>query len=128
MAPISRPIRASFGLILGTAAGVSLLTGIIPWVLGMLLPVDSLWIRIQVGGYMNFVAAVWAVVGALIGAFPGSRSGSGLLGAAGLATGLTLARALPDAHWTVVALGAATGLAYGSVGGFLVGRVLERSG
>ncbi|RMG96370.1 MAG: hypothetical protein D6708_02475 [Candidatus Dadabacteria bacterium] len=128
MAPISRPIRASFGLILGAAAGVSLLTAIIPWVLGMVLSVDSLWIRLEVAGYMTLVAAIWGVLGAAVGAFPGPRSGSGLLGAAGLATGLTLARAVPDAHWTVVALGAATGLAYGSVGGFLVGRVLERSG
>ncbi|WP_025324336.1 hypothetical protein [Deferrisoma camini] len=128
MTPISRPIRASFGLILGAAAGVSLLTGIIPWVLGLVLSVDSLWIRLQVAGYLNLVALIWAGVGATVGAFPGSRTGSGLLGAAGLATGLTLARAVPQAHWTVVVLGAVTGLAYGSVGGFLVGRVLERQG
>lgn len=128
MVPISRPIRASFGLILGAAAGVSLLTGIIPWVLGALLSDDAWSFRFPLLGYMNLVAAVWGVLGAVVGAFPGPRSGSGLLGAAGLATGLTLARALPDAHWTVVALGAATGLAYGSVGGFLVGRVLERTG
>lgn len=121
-----RWLRYILGTVLGGAAGLSLTTTILPLALSVAGLKEEFLVRWDLGGYAAHCVLAFAFSGWLIARFGSSRLGPLLLGGVGLLCGAALGLAVypGELNWTAF-MGVAAG-AYGSIGGLLLGLVLQQ--
>ena len=117
------PFRTAAGFCLGAFAGVSLTLTVLPFVLSLLLGANTMDVVFRVNDFALPMALVWAVVGAALGRVGGMRNGALLLGVCGALSGIILAAFGVEGNLATIGVSALGCLAYGAVGGLILGRV-----
>ncbi|MBI5441783.1 MAG: hypothetical protein HY900_11310 [Deltaproteobacteria bacterium] len=121
------PLRVTACFFLGFLAGISFIGSVLPFFLSLALQIPSLVTLVEVDRYTVPLACVWAVCGGLLAWLGGARAGMLVLGACGLGSGVFLGLATLDtAPASVVVVSGLAGLAYGSGGGALLGKIFPR--
>ena len=122
---MSIKLRAIGATILGSMAGLSLTTTIIPTALTTMLGMDTYLSRWGLGGFAVYSMMAWAV-----GGWAAQRSGNNILGAiilglVGLSTGLLFTAVGLGAETNLLLTGGGAGLLYGTVGGLILADALR---
>ena len=117
--------RAIGATILGSMAGLSLTTTIIPTALTTMLGMDTYLGRWGLGGFAVYSMMAWAV-----GGWAAQRTGSKILGAitlgvVGLATGLLFTAVGIGTEMNLLLTGGGAGLLYGAIGGMIIADALR---
>ena len=117
--------RAIGATILGSFAGLSLTTTIIPTAMTTMLGMDSFFARWGLGGFAVYSMMAWAV-----GGWAAQRTGSRMLGAmtlgtVGLATGLLFTGVGIGTENNLLMTGGGAGLLYGAIGGMILADALR---
>ena len=117
--------RAIGATILGSMAGLSLTTTIIPTAMTTILGMDTYLSRWGLGGFAVYAMMAWAV-----GGWAGQRSGNKMLGAiilgiVGLSTGLLFTAVGLGAEMNLLLTGGGAGFLYGAIGGMIVTDALR---
>ena len=120
-------LRMITGLFFGGFAGLSLTTAIIPLVMSNFFNLYSIDLLLAVRGFGIPLAVAWAIGGAAIGWFGGVRFGGAVLGGLGLLSGIILGAFALGGDVALVAASALAGLAYGGIGGLILGRAFPKS-
>lgn len=117
------PLRVTGAFFLGFLAGVSFVTGVLPFAVSTALGVPSLDVLLDVDRFTVPLGAVWGICSAVLGRWGGPRLGVLLLGSCGLASGLFLGFAALGGSPSPLLAASATGLVYGGSGGVLLGKI-----
>ncbi len=120
-------LRVLFGFAIGGFAGISMATGILPFVIGQLTELTSFEVLIFVRTFTLSVALLWAIGGGMIGWYGGLQMGTIILGVCGILGGLILGAFAMSGDAFVIAVSILTGLIYGGLGGALFGRIFPES-
>lgn len=115
------PRRILIGLGIGAFAGISLITGVLPFVITRLFGINSFEVLLLVGGLTLPVALLWAVGGGLIGRQGGPFKGGLVLGLCGAISGLAVGVFALGSDLPLLLTGLLCGLIYGAIGGVLIG-------
>jgi len=118
-------LRYTIGVILGGAAGLSLTSTILPMALSAAGMGESFPIRWALADYAAHTVIAWAVGAWLVARTGTPRTGAVILGAAGLASGALLCGLAFGTEPSWLLFTAVAGGAYGTVGGLLLGHVLQ---
>jgi len=119
-------LRYTLGLILGGAAGLSLTATILPLAMSLAGLKEEFLIRWDLGGYAAHCVLAFACGGWLIARVGKSRLGPLLLGGIGILCGAALGLAVYPGELEWTAFMAVAAGAYGSLGGLLLGHVLQK--
>ena len=122
------PLRVALGVILGGCAGLSLITSIYPLLVGSISGVETFFVRLEVAGYASHTAILWALGGGAAARWGGAKMGAAALGACGLIAGAGLSFFVLQAALPVALAGTVGALAYGLVGGLILGTVFTDQG
>jgi hypothetical protein len=122
---MSIKLRAIGATLLGSFAGLSLTTTIIPTALTTMLGMDTYLSRWGLGGFAVYSMMAWAV-----GGWAAQRSGNKMLGAiilgiVGLSTGLLFIAVGLGTEMNLLVTGGGAGLLYGTVGGLILADALR---
>jgi hypothetical protein len=122
---MSSKLRAIGATLLGSMAGLSLTTTIIPTALTTMLGMDSFSARWGLGGFAVYSMMAWAV-----GGWAAQKTGSKILGAiilglVGLATGLLFTGVGLGSETDLLLTGGGAALLYGAVGGLIIADALR---
>jgi MFS family permease len=121
-----RWLRYILGAVLGGAAGLSLTSTILPLALSVAGLKEEFLVRWDLGGYAAHCVLAFAFGGWLIARFGSSRLGPLLLGGVGLLCGAALGLTVYPGELEWTAFMAVAAGAYGSIGGLLLGLVLQQ--
>ena len=121
-----RWLRLILGSVLGGAAGLSLTATVLPLALSVAGLKEDFMIRWDLGGYAAHCVLAFAFGGWLIARFGRIMLGPLLLGGTGILCGAILGVVVYEGEpsWTTF-MAVAAG-AYGTVGGLLLGHVLQK--
>lgn len=117
-----RAIGATF---LGSFAGLSLTTTIIPTALTTMVGLDTFSARWGLGGFAVYSMMAWAVGGWAAQRTGNKWLGAIILGVVGLATGLLFTAVGIGSAMTLLLTGGGAGLLYGSIGGMILADALS---
>jgi hypothetical protein len=120
------PLRLTASFLLGFLAGLSFLSGVLPFLVGTALGIPSIGILMEVDKFTRPVAVVWGVCGAGLPWTGRPRTGALLFGACGLLSGLFLGVFPLGGEPAIVGVSALAGLAYGGSGGLLLGNIFAK--
>ena len=120
-------LRMLFGVCIGAFAGISLVTGIVPFVLARLFGINSFQALIAVQGFIIPTVILWAFGGGLVGWQGGSSIGGFILGVCGAITGAILGLFAFEGVLAIVTAGFLSGLIYGAVGGLILGYAFPKT-
>lgn len=117
--------RAIGATVLGSFAGLSLTTTIIPTAMTTMLGMDNFFARWGLGGFAVYSMMAWAV-----GGWAAQRTGSRMLGAmtlgvVGLSTGLLFTGVGIGTEQNLLLTGGGAGLLYGAIGGMILADALR---
>lgn len=118
-------LRAVGATVLGSCAGLSLTTTIIPTAMTTMLDMDTFSARWALGGFAVYSMMTWAVGGWAVQRSGNKWLGAIILGLVGLITGLLFAGVGIGLEPSVLMTGGGAGLLYGAVGGLIVGDALR---
>jgi hypothetical protein len=121
-----RWLRYTLGVILGGCAGLSLTTTILPLAMSLAGLKDDFMIRWDLGGYAAHCVLAFAFGGWLIARVGRIWTGPLLLGGTGLLCGAALGAIVYTGATSWMAFMAVAAGAYGSIGGLLLGHVLQK--
>jgi hypothetical protein len=113
--------RILIGVGIGAFAGISLITGVLPFVITRLFGINSFEILLLVGGFTLPVALLWAGGGGLIGRQGGPVQGGLVLGLCGALSGLAVGVFALGGSMSLLLTGLLCGSIYGAIGGILIG-------
>lgn len=121
-----RWLRLTLGSILGGAGGLSLTATILPLALSAAGLKEDFLVRWDLGGYAAHCVLAFAFGGWLIARIGRIMIGPVILGVIGVLCGVVLGLVVYEGepNWTMF-MGVAAG-AYGTVGGLLLGHVLQK--
>lgn len=121
-----RWLRYTLGVILGGCAGLSLTATILPLALSVAGMKEDFMIRWDLGGYAAHCVLAFALGGWLIARVGRSLIGPLILGGVGILCGAALGLVVYEGvlEWTMF-MAVAAG-AYGTIGGLLLGHVLQK--
>ena len=122
---MSIKLRAIGATILGSMAGLSLTTTIIPTALTTMLGMDTYLGRWGLGGFAVYSMMAWSV-----GGWAAQKTGNKILGAiilglVGVATGLLFTAVGIGTELNLLLTGGGAGLLYGTIGGMIVTDALR---
>jgi MFS family permease len=118
-------LRYTLGTILGGAAGLSLTATILPFAMSLAGLKEEFMIRWDLGGYAAHCVLAFAFGGWLIARVGRIWTGPLLLGGVGLACGSMLGMVVYPGETSWLLFMAVAAGAYGSIGGLLLGHVLQ---
>jgi hypothetical protein len=118
-------LRYTIGVILGGGAGLSLTTTILPTALAAGGLGESFMIRWELADYAAHNAIAWAIGGWIIVRVGIPWMGALILGTFGLISGALLCALAIGTDLSWLLFTAVAGGAYGSIGGLLLGHVLQ---
>ena len=118
-------LRAIGATLLGSFAGLSLTTTIIPTALNSIVGMDSFSARWALGGFAVYSMMAWSV-----GAWAAQKTGSIIIGAislglVGLSTGLLFTGLGVGTEMNLLLTGGGAGFLYGAVGGMILADALR---
>jgi hypothetical protein len=119
-------LRYTLGVILGGFAGLSLTATILPMAMSLAGLKDDFMIRWDLGGYAAHCVLAFAFGGWLITRVGKIWTGPLLLGGVGLLCGGTLGMVVYAGESSWMMFMAVAAGAYGSIGGLLLGHVLQK--
>jgi len=117
--------RAIGATLLGSMAGLSLTTTIIPTALTSLVGMETYTVRWGLGGFAVYSMMAWAVGGWAVQRTGNKWFGAIVLGLVGLVTGLVFTGVGIGTELNLLLAGGGAGLLYGAVGGMIVGDALR---
>lgn len=119
-------LRYTLGLILGGCAGLSLTTTVLPMALSTAGLGESFLLRWELAGYAAHTVIAWAIGAWFIARVGVAWTGGLILGSVGLFSGALLCYAAFGTDPTWLLFTAVAGGAYGSIGGLLLGHILQK--
>lgn len=117
--------RAIGATILGSFAGLSLTTTIIPTALTTMLGMDTFSARWGLGGFAVYSMMAWAVGGWAAQRIGNKMFGAIILGIVGLSTGLLFTGVGIGTETNLLLTGGGAGLLYGAIGGMILADALR---
>jgi len=117
------PLRIAFGAILGGFAGLSLTTSILPLIVSLASEMEAFMVRFQLGGYASHMALLWGTAAGLVAWRGGPKLGAWLLGGSGLLSGAFLGFLGLGGTGPLMLVSMAGALAYGLIGGVILGSI-----
>lgn len=117
--------RAIGATILGSFAGLSLTTTIIPTALTTILGLDSYLVRWSIGGFAVYSMMAWAVGGWAARRTGNKMFGAMILGLVGVVTGSLFVAVGIGSELDLLLTGGGAGLLYGAIGGMIVTDALR---
>lgn len=121
----SRFFRQLIGILFCGAAGLSLVSMVLPSVVAAVGISDAFWARFSLSGYAAHIVLLWAVGGWGVARAGSMRTGGLIMGALGLVSGMVLSSLAIGTDPKSISLMAISSCGYGLTVGFLVGKVLE---
>jgi len=118
-------LRAVAATVLGSFAGLSLTSTIIPTAMTTMVGMDTFSARWFLGGFAVYAMMTWAVGGWAVQRSGNKWLGAVILGLVGLVTGLLFTGVGIGTELSVLLTGGGAGLLYGAVGGLIVGDALR---
>ena len=122
---MSIKLRAVGATIIGSFAGLSLTTTIIPTAMETLVGIDTYAARWELGGFAVYSMMAWAVGGWAVQRSGDKWLGAIILGFVGLVTGALFAGVGIGTNMNVLVAGGGAALLYGAVGGMIIGDALR---
>ena len=122
---MSIKLRALGATIIGSFAGLSLTTTIIPTAMETLVGIDTYAARWELGGFAVYSMMAWAVGGWAVQRSGAKWPGAIILGFVGLATGLLFTGVGIGTQTGLLLVGGGSALLYGAVGGLIIGDALR---
>jgi len=122
---MSIKFRAIGATVLGSFAGLSLTTTIIPTGLTTMVGMDTFSARWGLGGFAVYSMMAWAVGGWAVQRTGNKWLGAITLGFVGLVTGLLFTGVGIGTEMNILMTGGGAGLLYGAVGGLIIGDALR---
>lgn len=120
--------RVLLGMFAGASGGVGMAMTIFPFVIGKVFTDVSLDMFLGPNSYLMPIVLLWATGGGVVGWWGGVREGGVIMGLCGVIAGVTLSLASTAPTWNVplIVLGALAGLAYGAIGGVIMGMIFPK--
>jgi hypothetical protein len=118
-------LRAIGATLIGSFAGLSLTTTIIPTAMETLTGIDTYAARWELGGFAVYSMMAWAVGGWAVQRSGNKWLGAIILGFVGLATGLLFTGVGIGTAMNLLLTGGGAALLYGAVGGLIIGDALR---
>lgn len=119
-------LRVFFGVCIGAFAGISLTTGILPFVIAKFFEITSFEVMIEVRNFTLAVSLLWAIGGGIVGWYGGAQLGGIIIGLCGIISGFILGAFALDGNLLQITIGILSGLIYGVFGGLIVGQVFPK--
>lgn len=113
--------RVLVGLALGLFTGLSLATGIYPFVVSRLAGADSFGALVDIRSLVIPIAIMWGIGGGILGWQGGVKAGLLTFGICGLISGIMLGVATGGSA-AMILTGVLCGLVYGGLGGLILGK------
>lgn len=120
------PLRILAGCMFGLAGGSSLVTAVFPFATARLLQTESFDMS-QIFRYTLPIVVLWIIGGALVGWQGGKRTGILAFGACGALGGFILSVFAVSGNVSFVVGGTLIGLAYGAIGGLIIGAAFSNT-
>ena len=118
--------RILIGIGLGLFTGLSLTTGVYPFVASMLTNVDSFGALVDLRPFVIPIGLMWAIGGGILGWQGGVKVGLLTLGTCGVISGILLGIATGGSA-AMIFTGILCGLVYGGLGGLILGKAFVNS-
>jgi hypothetical protein len=118
-------LRAVGATVLGSCAGLSLTSTIIPTAMETLVGIDTYAARWELGGFAVYSMLAWAVGGWAVQRSGDKRLGAIILGFVGLVTGLLFTGVGIGTATNLLLTGGGAALLYGAIGGLIIGDALR---
>lgn len=115
--------RTLLGVSIGAFGGISLTTGVYPFVIAKWFQINSFEVMFEIRGFVILMALLWALGGGMLGWYGGLRNGIGILGLCGALTGFVLGTFAIKGELPLIMVGLLAGLIYGAVAGLIIGWV-----
>ena len=122
---MSIKLRALGAAIIGSFAGLSLTTTIIPMAMETMGVLDSYSARWELGGFAVYSMMAWAVGGWAVQRSGNTWLGGIILGFVGLVTGLLFTWVGIGTQANMLLTGGGAALLYGAIGGMIIGDALR---
>ena len=122
---MSIKLRTLGATIIGSFAGLSLTTTIIPTAMETLVGIDTYVARWELGGFAVYSMMAWAVGGWAVQKSGNAWLGAIILGFVGLVTGLLFTGVGIGTESNVLLTGGGAALLYGAIGGLIIGDALR---
>jgi len=118
--------RIFVGIGLGLFTGLSLTTGVYPFVASKLANVDSFGALVDLRPFVIPIGLMWAIGGGILGRQGGVKAGLLTLGTCGAISGILLGIATGGSA-AMIFTGILCGLVYGGLGGLILGKAFVDS-
>ena len=118
-------LRTIGATLLGSLAGLSLTSNIIPSAMEFSGIMDSFSARWELGGFAVYSMIIWGLAGRSVQKVGDKKFGAIILGSVGLASGLIFTGVGIGTDSTALLTGGAAALLYGAIGGMIIGDALR---
>jgi hypothetical protein len=118
-------LRSIGATIIGSFAGLSLTTTIIPSAMETLVGIDTFSARWELGGFAVYSMLAWAVGGWAVQRSGNKWLGAIILGFVGLVTGLLFTGVGIGTGTNLLLTGGGAAMLYGAIGGLIIGDALR---